>query len=93
MDLNTFGESFIPVNLNTFKATWVNKHQFGYTCPYCWTRVNKNGKPRKNAKNLEHIHGNDLRSYDNRIEARSSHCPIIKGEIDIHITDETKRLY
>ena len=78
---------------NTFEASWINKHQFGYTCPFCWTRVNKDGKPRKNAKNLEHRHGNDLRSYDNRNEFRSSHCPIVGGEIEILITDGTKRLY
>lgn len=81
------------MNSNTFEADWINFNQFGYTCPYCWTRTNKDGKPRKNAKNLEHRHGNDMKSYNNREESRSSHCPILKGNIEILITDNTKRLF
>ena len=38
-----------------------------------------------------HIHGNGGDPFTNRVEHRSSHCPDFDGEVNIHITDNTKR--
>lgn len=76
--------------MNTFNADYITKHQFAYTCPYCWNRYNKNGQPRKNAVNIQHRHGS-CSNISNREESRSSHCPIILGEVKILINDDTIR--
>lgn len=74
---------------NTFVADFVDKIHIGYTCPYCWKKVNKDGKPRKNAKNLVHLHGSNG-NLENRVESRASHCGL--GEVEIIINDNTKKI-
>jgi len=73
-----------------FIADWINNSQFGYTCPFCFVKVNKDGRPRKNSKNLVHRHGS-CGNLENRIEDRSPHCPYLKGNIQIEINSNTLR--
>jgi hypothetical protein len=74
------------------EATMVNPIQFSYPCPFCYSKMTRNGEPRKGAKQLYHFHGSDG-DLDNRIERRTPHCiRCPKGvDIEIHITDNTKR--
>ena len=74
--------------MNTFVAEFITEKQFAYKCPYCWTKYNFDGRPRKNAKNRYHYHGSNG-CLENRIEERSSHCEIVKGNIKILIDDST----
>jgi len=74
-------------------AEWVSRKQVSYVCPYCWTKINKDGKPAKNAVNLTHTHANVSGKTDNQVINKSSHCPVGNGaNIDIHVTDKTKRV-
>ena len=34
----------------TVHAKSINKIQFYFECPFCWTKYKKNGEPYKNAK-------------------------------------------
>lgn len=77
--------------MNIYNADWISKKQFAYTCPYCWTKVKKDGKPYKNARNIQHIHGS-CGDLSNRTESRSSHCPIVSENVEILITDSTKKI-
>ena len=76
--------------MNTFNADYITKYQFAYTCPYCWDKYNRDGKPRKNAVNIQHRHGS-CGNTSNRVESRSSHCSITSGEVKIIINDDTIR--
>lgn len=76
--------------MNIYNADLITKHSIYYTCPYCWNKYNRDGKPRKNAVNIQHHHGS-CGNKANREECRSSHCPIQKGEIIIIINDDTVR--
>jgi hypothetical protein len=73
-------------------AEWISTKKFSYTCPYCWSKVNKDGRPSKNAINLTHTHNNADGKTHNQVFNKMSHCPIQEGNIDIHITDKTKRV-
>ena len=75
----------------TFHADFVSKTHFAYTCPYCWTKINKNGKPRKNATNIQHFHGS-CGDLINRVENRGSHCSISGFNVDVVIDDDTKKI-
>ena len=77
------------MNSNTFVADYVDSVHFAYTCTYCWTHVNKDGRPRKNARNIQHRHGS-CGNLENRIEGRMSHCKL--GEVNIIINDTTKKI-
>ena len=44
-----------------------------------------------NCKKGFHVHGNGGDPFANRVESRSSHCAEFKGEMRIHITDNTIR--
>lgn len=55
-----------------------------YLCPHgC---IN----PKWKRKTVLHQHGSGGHAH-NRIESRCSHCPFYKGEIEMHITDDTIR--
>lgn len=71
-----------------FIAEYCNKVHFGYMCPYCFTKYNKDGKPSKRSKNIVHFHGS-CGNTENRTETRSSHCPHVKGEVSIIINENT----
>lgn len=79
------------MNSNTFVADYVDKVHIAYTCPYCWSRVNKDGRPRKNAVNIQHRHGS-CGDLSNRIENRGSHCSF-SSNVDIIINDTTKKVF
>ena len=75
-------------------CTRLTKDQMFYRCDHCSKYRFKNGRPRKRPKIVEHIHGNATGTFENRVEDRVSHCP--SGgprSAEIHITDETERLY
>ena len=61
-------------------AKWINKTEFGFQCPNCWSMYKKNGEPYKNSKRIEHRHGSGG-NLNNRIEHRSSHCSSISKRI------------
>jgi predicted SprT family Zn-dependent metalloprotease len=58
------------------RAYEMNDTQFKYKCK---------------CKKGYHAHGNGGDPHSNRVEYRSSHCPHIKSEVAVHITDETAR--
>jgi len=66
---------------NYIIASWVNGVHFGYICPSCSL-----GK----LKSVEHRHGSG-NNFKNRIESRSRHCLVNRGDIDIIINDTTIR--
>lgn len=72
-------------------ADSIDKTHIKFTCPHCFSKYKKNGEPYKRAKNLVHTHGsnNDL---SNRRETRVHHGKRYGDEVEILITDETKRL-
>lgn len=74
-------------------AKWINKNQFGFICPHCWSKYKKNGEPYKTAKRIEHRHGSCGDLY-NRTEYRGGHCVIKKNfnGFKIIIDDDTIRL-
>ena len=79
----------------TVHATSINKIQFYFECPYCWTKYKKNGEPCKNAKRLIHCHGSD-NTFENREEHRGAHCignngDRYNGSFNIIIDDNTIR--
>ena len=76
--------------MNIYNADLITKHHIYYTCPYCWNKYNRDGKPRKNAVNIQHRHGS-CGNLENREECRLSHCPIQPGEVIIMINDDTIR--
>lgn len=73
-------------------AEWISEKQVCYICPYCWSKITKDGRPYKNAINLRHIHANVGGNTSNQIINKMSHCPIIDGNINIHVTDYTRRV-
>ena len=79
------------MNSNTYEADWIDKIHFAYTCPFCWTKVNRDGRPRKNARNIQHIHGSN-QDLSNRIEQRSPHHDCPNGDVYIIINDNTKKI-
>jgi hypothetical protein len=70
-----------------------------YKCEFCYDSYKKNGKPRKNAKNIYHSHGNPLKKDNNQVLDRIVHCLGPGKEefqkkysgVKIYVTDETKR--
>jgi len=71
-------------------AKTIDLETFAYECPVCWTMYKKNGEPSLRAKRVIHRHGSGG-SLVNRVESRGSHCKDHQHNIEIHITDETKR--
>lgn len=75
-------------------AKFVNKYQFGFECPFCFSNYKKNGEPYKRAKKVIHYHGSEG-TLENRTTTRIKHCD--KNRVPkfdyfiIHITDETIR--
>lgn len=72
------------------KAQFINKYQFGFKCPFCFTKYKKNGDPYKNAKHIIHKHGSNG-NLNNRVEHRFSHCYNNKSDFLIEINNETIR--
>ena len=62
--------------MKKYRADWIDKYQFGYLCKECGET---------------HRHGNNLQ-YHNRVESRTSHCSVLKGNILIEIDKETQRI-
>ena len=74
-------------------AETINKVQFTFECPYCYTKYRKDGKtPYKTAKKSIHYHGSGYNT-NNRNESRIAHCNkrIYNGEFEIIIDDSTLR--
>jgi len=81
-------------------ASKIDEKHIYYECPYCYTiqggRVVKtcfkgNGGFYKSAKSTIHKHGSGG-NLENRVEYRQvDNCLVNKGEIEIHITDDTKK--
>ena len=77
-------------------ANTISPKKLEYECPFCWSSLKKNGQPTKRARRLTHTHGNgsdDHADLSNRIEFRSTHCPVVREDVYIHITDETRRTF
>jgi len=78
----------------------IDEKHIRYKCPFCYTLssgriTDKAYNPRtftlyKSAKPNIHTHGS-CGELHNRIETRSSHCTFNNEQVNIHITDETKR--
>jgi len=47
-----------------------------FVCPFCKVKYNKNGNPRKNAKNVVHNHGT-TGSKNNEYGPKNYHCDIL----------------
>ena len=75
-------------------ASHISKKTIKYTCPNCYSKYKKDGKPYNKAKRLIHKHGSN-NNLNNRIEHRSHHkCEGNSDSYDsvnIHITDATIR--
>jgi hypothetical protein len=73
-------------------AKFVNNYQFGFECPFCFTKYKMNGDPYKNAKRVIHVHGSEG-ILENRKTVREAHCnkDSNKRIFIINITDETVR--
>jgi hypothetical protein len=72
-------------------AKTIDLETFAYECPVCWSVYKKNGEPSLRAKRVIHKHGSGG-ILDNRIENRGTHCKNHIQNVDIHITDETRRI-
>ena len=72
-------------------AKTIDLETFAYECPDCWTSYKKNGEPTLRAKKKIHRHGSSG-ILSNRIENRVTHCLKHNKTVDIHITDETRRI-
>ncbi len=85
-------------------ASKITKTQIFYECPFCFTNKGrtqhypspylKNGKLATNRIPTVHRHGNERQSTDDMVWTthRSSHCMFNQEPVEIHITNETKRL-
>lgn len=71
-------------------AKTIDLETFAYECPTCWSIYKKNGEPSLRAKRVIHRHSSEG-VLENRIENRISDCKHNKN-VDIHITNETKRI-
>ena len=68
-----------PINQTDMLFKWayeMNDTQFKYRCT---------------CKRGYHAHGNGGDADTNRVEIRSSHCPLYQGDVRISITEETVR--
>ncbi len=78
----------------TYATKIDNKHIY-FECPVCKKTYNKNGKPRKNGRIVNHRHGSNGELH-NRIEHRQHHHNHYYGrkwgDVVIRITDATLRL-
>jgi len=72
-------------------AKTIDLETFAYECPTCWSIYKKNGEPSLRAKRVIHTHGSGG-ILSNRIENRGTHCKNHNKNVDIHITDETRRI-
>ena len=63
--------------MKTYHAEWINEYQFAYLCYDC---------------DDYHYHGNCKDYITNRMEPRGSHCTKYEGDVEIHITNLTKRV-
>lgn len=70
------------------ECTKLTKHNIYFECPYCRTSYKRNGEPRRNSRNIVHIHGN-AGDFSNRTENRAGHCRNDIRNFDIKITDNT----
>lgn len=76
------------------EADVITPEHISFECPFCWSKYKKNGEPYKTAKRLRHIHGNELRTSENRVITRSPHCirpNELNGQFIINITEKTVR--
>ncbi len=72
-------------------AKTIDLETFAYECPVCWSVYKKNGEPSLRAKRVVHRHGSEG-ILSNRIENRIIQCKDHIQNIEIHITDETRRI-
>jgi hypothetical protein len=72
-------------------AKTIDLETFAYECPVCWSDYKKNGEPSLRAKRVIHTNGSEG-ILSNRIENRITHCKNHIQNVDIHITDETRRI-
>jgi len=72
-------------------AKTIDLETFAYDCRDCWTIYKKNGEPSLRGKPVEHKHGSEG-ILSNRVENRISLCKTHNKNIEIHITDETRRI-
>lgn len=76
-------------------ADSIDKNHIKFTCPHCFSKYKKNGEPYKRAKNRVHTHGS-CGDLSNRRETRIHHHDYMRNkfgeEVEIFITDQTKRL-
>lgn len=77
-------------------ADEINSVHIRFTCPFCYTKYLKSGKPSVTAKYKIHLHGS-ANNLENRFEDRIAHCvvpenvPKVILNFMIAITDRTKR--
>jgi len=80
-------------------ADKVDSTHIYYTCPFCFTIqggrcvkscFKKNGMYYRSAEPTIHRHGSGGNT-ENRKEHRGTHCPYDKRDVEIHITDQTKK--
>ncbi len=50
------------------------EHQLMIECPFCFSKMKKNGQPFKNAHYLCHYHGDDGLDDDGNYGTRTIHC-------------------
>jgi hypothetical protein len=72
-------------------AKTIDLKTFAYDCPHCWTIYKKNGEPSLRGKPIVHRSGSEG-IVVNRIENRISDCKDHPQNLEIHITDETRRI-
>ena len=72
-------------------AKTIDLETFAYECPVCWSIYKKNGEPSLRAKRVIHTNGSEG-ILSNRIENRIIQCKDHIQNIEIHITDETRRI-
>jgi hypothetical protein len=83
--------------LEVVHAESIDIKRITYKCKHCFNRYNKDGRPRKNAKNVYHYHGS-CGQLENRHETRTRHCSVAmmafnSAEVIIVIDDDTIRCY
>ena len=72
-------------------ATVITPDELFYECPTCKSSYKKDGKARKNAKPVVHIHGS-CGDISNREEHRVSHCKKGAVNVIIRVTGGTRRI-
>ena len=88
--------------MNTIvNAKSISDTKIHYSCPFCFQNTSgkifgsqhyKNGKVAKGRAPTVHHHGNETQRLDNFHTDRFSHCTINRSPVEIHVTNETKRV-